>query len=222
MIRFVITLLTPPAPNPPGWTLYGQEIFLGGAPQCSLVFPFAEKPEPWAHLYAITDELLGERLGEAPLVTMDGKHLQTSVAVTLPRDFTLTIGRHLLGVRWEPADLPRERATDLLALHRTRSLVTWDGEHPGALLMPHFGELLMGRGEECHLRLGRQTVSRRHASLVLTGGVASLVPRGGTTLVEGDLLTGPRRLSADTTFTLGDLPLSITCRPPGPDPRERA
>ncbi|MBU1239349.1 hypothetical protein KJ865_06535, partial [Myxococcota bacterium] len=114
MNRFLITLRSPPGPNPPGWTLYGQEVVGGNSLNSTLLFPLGKSGGFCFHLYEIAHTLYGERLsGEVP-VTMNGTLLRQSESIALPDSFTLNAGPHLFTIIRERVEIPETEAGTLL------------------------------------------------------------------------------------------------------------
>jgi hypothetical protein len=73
------------------------------------------------------------------------------------------------------------------------------------------GELVIGRGLGCHIRLNAEAVSRQHVKLVVRGGrmTADNLSQTTGTLVNGARLQGPRSLGHGDTLQLGPRSLRI-------------
>jgi pSer/pThr/pTyr-binding forkhead associated (FHA) protein len=73
------------------------------------------------------------------------------------------------------------------------------------------GELVIGRGLGCHIRLNAEQVSRQHVKLVVRGGrmVAENLSQTTGTLINGARLAGGRSLGHGDTLTLGPRTLRI-------------
>jgi len=209
MNRFVVTLRSLPSPNPPGWTLYGQELVLGNSLDCSLVFPFGESSESCLHLYSVDRALYGERLSEELPVTMNGTHLRTGECLSLPDSFMVSVGPNIFLVTREEVAFTFEEAKTLLSCHVNRLVLTWSDTCRRSLLMPHFGDLTLGRGEACHLRFSPDTVSRRHATISVREGFISLTAHTESTFCNGKLVKNPCTVDDHSTITLGDLAFHV-------------
>ena len=70
---------------------------------------------------------------------------------------------------------------------------------------------VLGRGEDCEIRVLSGLVSRRHAELTLSAEglmIEDLGSRNGV-LVNSEVIAGPRRLEAGDTIVLGDQTLEV-------------
>jgi DNA-binding NtrC family response regulator len=84
-------------------------------------------------------------------------------------------------------------------------LVVIDDAAVNVIALPATGELVIGREESCGLRLADESVSRRHARVVVTDGRAEVEDfgsRNGTAL-NGQRLEGRRPLEVGDVLTLG-------------------
>ena len=71
------------------------------------------------------------------------------------------------------------------------------------------GETILGRSREATLFIDDESVSRRHARITISGGsvmVEDLGSKNGTTL-NGERLTGPRRVDDGATIGIGSVAL---------------
>ncbi len=73
------------------------------------------------------------------------------------------------------------------------------------------GELTVGRGADCDVRLEEPSVSRRHARLRIDGAAAEVEDLGSSngTLLDGQRLQAPACLEAGQLLTLGNLQLQV-------------
>jgi pSer/pThr/pTyr-binding forkhead associated (FHA) protein len=73
------------------------------------------------------------------------------------------------------------------------------------------GEYMFGRGPECDVRPNSDLVSRQHCLLHVTDDAASIRDLGSVngTLVNGQLVTGPRLLAHGDTLQIGPLVLEV-------------
>src|SRR5690606_20296712 len=99
-----------------------------------------------------------------------------------------------LGAEAPGADAPARLESCLVALHGVRPGRRWNLDRP---------QLLIGRGEHCEIVLPIDTVSRRHARLVVRAGGVSLQDRGCTngTAVNDVAVAGDEEVSLSS----GDL-----------------
>ncbi|MFO0758901.1 MAG: sigma 54-interacting transcriptional regulator [Byssovorax sp.] len=92
-------------------------------------------------------------------------------------------------------------------------------EHTSSRLvpLPREGELVIGRGEDCHLRLDDPSISRRHARLSLDPReirVTDLGSRNGVRVGNAPL-SGERAVTAGDVITLGEVTLIVRGPPSG-------
>ena len=100
----------------------------------------------------------------------------------------------------------------------TIKLIVVQGRPEGRALRFPPGQYYFGRGAECHVRPNSDWVSRQHCLLRVTGDGAwlrDLASRNGT-LVNGELVTGERRLEKGDQIQVG--PLVFEVRPDGTVP----
>jgi len=73
------------------------------------------------------------------------------------------------------------------------------------------GELLLGRGSECHVSFDDQLVSRRHARLVVSGRMVTLedLASANGVFVNGERLTELRMLEAGDRILIGQQELTL-------------
>jgi two-component system, NtrC family, response regulator AtoC len=91
------------------------------------------------------------------------------------------------------------------------SLLVLQGESSSRFALPGSGVVLIGRDAEADLRLGDDSVSRRHARLVLQAGEARLIDLGSHngTLVNGQRVDGARALVSGDVVTIGTATLVL-------------
>ena len=112
---------------------------------------------------------------------------------------------------------PSARATKPLAPGASASgtapayLLVLEGESSARVALPGSGVVLIGRDAEADLRLRDDSVSRRHARLVLNGGDVRIVDLGSHngTLVNGQRVDGARPLVSGDVVTLGTVALVL-------------
>src|SRR5271166_5705918 len=94
------------------------------------------------------------------------------------------------------------------------SLLVLEGPHAGTQLEVD-GELTIGRSPTCELVVEDGNVSRRHAQIVLDGGVATLVDLGSRngTALNGVRLSGKGALKPGDRIQVGPMILAFD-----PDP----
>jgi pSer/pThr/pTyr-binding forkhead associated (FHA) protein len=85
------------------------------------------------------------------------------------------------------------------------------GKPQGRIITVHRGELVIGRGEECHLRPNSSLVSRQHCLLRVTENAVSLQDMGSAngTLVNGRRVLGKRPLIHGDKIQIGPLVFQI-------------
>jgi two-component system response regulator AtoC len=120
---------------------------------------------------------------------------------------------------------PSARATTPLAQEPSSPagapayLLVLEGESSARFLLPASGVVLIGRDAEADLRLRDDSVSRRHARLVLGGGEARIVDLDSHngTLVNGRRVEGAHPLVSGDVVTLGAVVLVLrTAARPSP------
>ncbi|MBM7112018.1 sigma 54-interacting transcriptional regulator [Archangium primigenium] len=91
------------------------------------------------------------------------------------------------------------------------SLLVLEGASSSRHSLPGSGILLIGRDPEADVRLGDDSVSRRHARLVLQGGEARIIDLGSHngTRVNGQRVEGAHALVSGDVVTLGTVTLVL-------------
>jgi pSer/pThr/pTyr-binding forkhead associated (FHA) protein len=104
-------------------------------------------------------------------------------------------------------------------------LVIRNGKNAGKrIALPPQGELLIGRGAECRLRLASTDVSRKHCRLIIQEDqviVEDLKSQNGTFL-DGYLIQAPVPLRADALLRIGPLEFQFAKTSSGKKPRASA
>lgn len=93
----------------------------------------------------------------------------------------------------------------------TLQLTVIEGLHSQRMLTFLAGQVMIGRGPECHLRLQSELVSRQHCLLSIRPGAVMLRDLGSTngTLINGHPLQGEIRLRAGDNIQLAPWLLRI-------------
>lgn len=86
-----------------------------------------------------------------------------------------------------------------------------EGGVKGANIMIDPGRQIIGHSREADMRISQETVSGKHAVLILEGGVATLEDMSATnpTQVNGSIIAGPARLSDGDLVRLGGVVLKF-------------
>jgi predicted component of type VI protein secretion system len=93
---------------------------------------------------------------------------------------------------------------EVMAVMNVKMLIV-QGHPAGKCLLFPGGEFYFGRGQECHVRINSEWVSRQHCVLRITDTAVSirdLASRNGT-LVNGTLVEGERRLHPGDLVQIG-------------------
>jgi pSer/pThr/pTyr-binding forkhead associated (FHA) protein len=95
-------------------------------------------------------------------------------------------------------------------------LLVVHGKPQGRIITLHRGELVIGRGEECHLRPNSSFVSRQHCLLRVTESAVSLQDMGSAngTLVNGQRVRGKRPLTHGDQIQIGPLVFQVCVEEP--------
>lgn len=90
-------------------------------------------------------------------------------------------------------------------------LVVVGGKHAGREFVVSVPEFLIGRGQECQLRLKSDVVSRRHCAVVVEGDVAVVKDFGSTngTFLNHQRIEGRRELNSGDRISIGVLELEV-------------
>jgi two-component system response regulator AtoC len=86
--------------------------------------------------------------------------------------------------------------------------------------LPAAGTVLIGRDPEAQVRIEHRSVSRRHATLWLEGGLIRVADEGSHngTRVNGELVEGQRLLAGGDTIAIGDVVLVLYAGQVAPSP----
>ncbi len=90
-------------------------------------------------------------------------------------------------------------------------LVVVGGKHAGKEVRVPGPGFIIGRVEGCHLRVHSRQVSRHHAAILIESGIVAVRDLGSRTgtYVNGELVTGDRRLENSDLLKLGPLQLEV-------------
>ena len=205
MIRWHLSLLSPPSTTPPGWILYGQEIHIGGDPDCSLTLPL---PPRTLHCYLMGETLWGVRLTQELPVAVNGTPIALRERLVLPHSFTFAAGEQLFSVTASLCELTEEEQTALRALHGQRPHLTWADTDGVRFDLHHWGDLIIGRGATAHIRFADPTVSRTHFSLTASGARWQLTPAAPVSLA-GRPVKHTVTLPQNERISFGDREISL-------------
>jgi two-component system response regulator AtoC len=94
------------------------------------------------------------------------------------------------------------------------TLVVYDGENPSTKVLdvPDGARISFGRSRTCEVRIDSERVSRTHASFTRRGSELEVEDAGSRngTWVNGELITGPRRLSSGDEVTVGSATVVVS------------
>ena len=97
-------------------------------------------------------------------------------------------------------------------------------EYNNRRLRLHPGENLIGRAPDAEIWLDLTNISRRHATIVVTGGTAELHDLGSKngTRANDHLLSGPTTINDGDRIAVGNVTLVYRCAPGGPPTESQA
>lgn len=100
------------------------------------------------------------------------------------------------------------------------ALIVLSGKHKGKKISLPASEVIIGRGEDCFIRLASEEVSRHHCSLILTSRglrVRDLKSQNGT-MVNTVRMVGDTLLQPGDTLQIGPIEFQIAGPRPKPQP----
>lgn len=114
--------------------------------------------------------------------------------------------------------LTLDYATPRITVPNNGGVLTFqDGELAGRTIALSQPVILVGRDVDCEITIADAAISRHHAQFLCQSDgdyVQDLSSRNGTT-VNGETLSGPRRLQAGDTVCIGQLTLKYALKPAG-------
>lgn len=119
-----------------------------------------------------------------------------------------------------PTDtLATEHAGDPQRLGGARYFVLFQEGSSRVVMLPDGGDLVVGRGDECGMRLDDAKVSRKHLSFALGGAriVATDLESQNGTYLNGERMTGSRSLVSGDVIELGRVALVYHANKAQPD-----
>jgi DNA-binding NtrC family response regulator len=117
-----------------------------------------------------------------------------------------------------PRPMPETESVDLEGSDRreqTGHLLVIDHVSARRLVLPDDCMMQIGRSPEADIQIDSPAVSRQHAKLILSGGIACLTDQGSHngTLVNGERINGSVTLSAGDTIAIGETILVLGAGP---------
>jgi two-component system, NtrC family, response regulator AtoC len=90
-------------------------------------------------------------------------------------------------------------------------LLVVDNDTSSIFHLPRGGSIVIGRGPDAELRVQHASVSRRHATILVDGGIVRIADLGSHngTRVNGELVSESRVLSSGDVATVGDVVLVV-------------
>jgi DNA-binding NtrC family response regulator/pSer/pThr/pTyr-binding forkhead associated (FHA) protein len=110
---------------------------------------------------------------------------------------------------WEESTMALSGTSRAEAQGDQAYLLVFEGASSSVLHLPPVGEVTIGRGEAATLRVHDNSVSRLHARITMASGearISDLDSQNGT-LVNGERITGTRRLFTGNTISIGSVSL---------------
>ena len=98
----------------------------------------------------------------------------------------------------------------------TAYLLVLENDSSAIFHLPRTGDVVIGRGQECQLKLTHASVSRRHATIRVDDGqlrIADLGSHNGTR-VNGEAVSGSHALASGDVATVGDVVLVVKLSQP--------